>query len=102
MRYAAFLAAVPYRDSGITVRRMDNREVDEKPLGFFDFIRRRQRVVSDRTWYGMALVVCSFALPWWWRMLLLVPGLLLAAWGLNRSLRRTDHATGAWRPEKPW
>jgi hypothetical protein len=74
----------------------------EEPLGFFDFIGRRRRVVSDRTWFGLAFVVASFALPGWWRLLLLIPGALLAAAGLHRAWIRRDETTSEPRPGPPW
>ena len=36
---------------------------EEEALGFFDFINRRRRVISDRTWFGLAFIAGSFALP---------------------------------------
>ena len=75
---------------------------EEKPLGFFDFINRRRRVVSDRTWFGLAFIVCSFALPSWWQLLLLFPGAALVTLGLRRAFARQDPETGQRRPAPPW
>jgi hypothetical protein len=75
---------------------------EEEPLGFFDFINRRRRVISDRTWFGLAFIAGSFALPSWWQVLLLLPGAALVTLGLRRALARQDPATGQHKPGPPW
>jgi len=75
---------------------------DHEKLGILDFINRRRRVVSDRTWFGLGFLAMTFGAPGWWKLIPLVLAAALIGSGLNRSLNRTDAETGESRPAPPW
>jgi hypothetical protein len=82
-------------------------EPESKP-GFFDFIGWRRQVLSDRTWFGVALVVMGIGVPiseggWAWLVaFLLLPGVILVKSGVRRASNRVDRTTGERRPGPPW
>ena len=79
-----------------------SRRSDPEQLGFFDFIARRRQVISDRTWLGLAFIAAGFAVPSWWQLLPLLPGIALVVTGLRPAMRRQDPTNGERRPAAPW
>lgn len=78
----------------------------DKP-GRLDFVGWRRRVISDRTWFGIAFVVMGIAaisFGGWARLLALVvvPGVLLINSGIRRAENRVDPTTGERSPRPPW
>jgi hypothetical protein len=81
-------------------------EPEGKP-GRLDFVGWRRRVISDRTWFGMAFVVMGSAAIFtggWSRLLasLIVPGIILINSGVRRAANRVDPTTGERSARPPW
>jgi len=69
----------------------------------------RQRYVSDRTWYGVALFAVGLAIVTetgsalrWVGLLPMIAGTVIAYLGVTRAICRSDPATGETRPSPPW
>jgi DNA-binding transcriptional LysR family regulator len=76
---------------------------------WWDFIGYRRRYVSDRTWFGAALIAAGVGglsqVPGWWKAADLAGaliGVVLVQSGVRRALRRRDFTTNETQPRPPW
>lgn len=76
---------------------------------WWDFVGYRRQFVSDRTFFGAALVIIGVGNLTVWRgwveltlLLVVAFGVALIYTGVKRAVSRTDPETGRRRPSRPW